>query len=128
MYYVINIILLYNIMASTRNKNTREDYNLEKQKNRCFTDYQDYKYSSHNFDPKFAGFGLMPAKMNGNDLTHNYVTVESQLFGIGANDLENNRSLQSPDYKHMGEHALVEKESVMVPDPLVIEKHQRHLP
>ena len=39
-------------MSSTRNKNTKEDYNLEKNKNGRYNDYQDYKYSRKNYDPK----------------------------------------------------------------------------
>lgn len=115
-------------MASTRNKNTREDYKLEKQMNNRFVDYEDYKYSRHNYDPKYPGFGLTPTQIAGNDLCHNYVNIESQLFGIGANDLENPRSVQKPDCKSMGEFTLVPKEAVIMPDPLVIEKKQRHLP
>ena len=49
-------------------------------------------------------------------------------WGIGANDLENNREFQTPDYRHMNERVLTEKQPVFMPDPLVIEKNQRHLP
>ena len=115
-------------MASTRNKNTKEDYILEKQQNRNYNCYQDYKYSRHNYDPKMPGFGFTPTQIPGKDLSHNYVTIESQLWGIGANDLENNREFQTPDYRHMNERVLTEKQPVFMPDPLVIEKNQRHLP
>lgn len=115
-------------MASTRNKNTKEDYLLEKQKNNNYNSYQDYKYSRHNYDPKMPGFGFTPTQIPGKDLSHNYVTIESQLWGIGANDLENNRKTQTPDYKNMNERVLIEKQPVLMPDPLVIIKNQRHLP
>ena len=115
-------------MASTRNKNTKEDYCLEKQKNSLYNSYQDYKYSRHNYDPKMPGFGFTPTQIPGKDLSHNYVNIESQLFGIGANDLENPRKQETPDYKCMRERTLVEKEPVLMPDPLVIEKNQRHHP
>lgn len=115
-------------MASTRNKNTKEDYNLEKNRNTHLTEMQSYKYSRHNYDPKLPGLGLMPAQINGKDISHNYVNIESQLFGIGANDLENPRPQQTPDYKHMNEVAMVEQEDIILPRPLYIERNQRHLP
>jgi hypothetical protein len=115
-------------MASTRNKNTKEDYCLEKQQNRNFVQYQDYKYSRQNYQPQLPGFGFTPTHVPGNDLSHNYVTIESQLRGIGANDLENPRSVQSPDYIHMTDWDLVKQEPILMPNPLVVEKNQRHNP
>jgi len=114
-------------MASTRNRNTREDYCLEKNKQQRYNDFQDYKYSRHNYDPKTPGFGYLPAQINGKDLSHNYVNIESQLFGIGANDLENPRQQQVPDYKHMNELTRIEQEPVIEPRPFYIEPNQRHL-
>ena len=115
-------------MSSTRNKNTKEDYNLEKNKNGRYNDYQDYKYSRKNYDPKYPGFGFTPTQISGKDLSYNYVNIESQLWGIGANDLENPRPQQTPDYKHMNEVATIEQEDVILPRPLYIERNQRHLP
>jgi hypothetical protein len=115
-------------MASTRNKNSKEDYNLEKYRNRNFVDYQEYKYSRHNYDPKYPGFGLTPTQMAGKDISHNYVTIESQLWGIGASDLENKREQQTPDNKALNEHTIIDKTPVLLPDPLVVQKYQRHLP
>ena len=115
-------------MASTRNKNTREDYCLEKNKTNRFVDYQEYKYSRQNYDPKYPGFGFTPTQIPGKDLSHNYVNIESQLWGIGANDLENPRPVQEVDYKHMREHTLVPKEEVILPEPFTPYKNQRHTP
>lgn len=115
-------------MASTRNKNTKEDYNLEKIKNSNYNNYQGYKFSQQNYNPKYPGFGFTPTQIPGRDLSHNYVTIESQLWGIGANDLENPRQQQVPDFKKMPEWILTEKQEVVLPKPIVIEKNQRHLP
>ena len=115
-------------MSSTRNKNTHTDYCLEKQKTSRYNDYQNYKYSRHNYDPKMPGFGFTPTQIPGKDLSHNYVNIESQLFGIGANDLENQRATETPDMKNMSEFTLTEKSPVLMPRPLVVEKNQRHLP
>ena len=114
-------------MASTRNKNSKEDYCLEKNKSSRFTEHQNYKYSRHNYDPKLPGFGYMPTHIPASDLTYNYVNVESQLFGIGANDLEKPRIMEQPDSKHMKELTLIQQTPVLMPRPITIEKNQRHL-
>lgn len=114
-------------MSSTRNKNTKEDYNLEKNKNGRYNDYQDYKYSRKNYDPKCPGFGFTPTQIPGKDLSYNYVNIESQLWGIGANDLENPRPVEKPDFKNMNEWNITEKEEVIMPSPITLYKNQRHL-
>ena len=115
-------------MASTRNKNTPGNYSAEQKINDSIGGYQTLVASSEARSGHHPGRGVLPAKTARKELCNNYTDVESQLFGIGANDLENPRAIETPDTKKMSEYTLTEKPTVLMPRPLVVEKNQRHLP
>lgn len=114
-------------MASTRSKNSKLEYKLETMKNKNVNEYLDYTYKYHNPQPAYPGFGFTPTKIPNSDITFNNITLESQLFGINANNLVNPQKEQKPQYKSMKTWDLVKKEETILPKPLVIEKNQRPL-
>lgn len=81
-------------MASTRNRNLPGDYALEKRKYE-----QSFQRMSFEHSPYFAhaqqsylpGYGIAGARMPARVIRHDFSDVESELFGIGANDMENAR-------------------------------------
>ena len=116
-------------MASTRNKNTLGDYCLQQ---KSYTDARmhiQYKHGAYGeaYDSRFAGNGLNPGQMPWNTLSHNYADIESFLYGINSTNLVNPAPCLRPELKHLGVANIYEKEAVLLPEPLVVEKKQRPL-
>ena len=76
-------------MASTRNKNTKGNYNLEQRNHTLSSSYKLYPNSSHGvaYDTKQPGNGLNPGQLPANQLSHNSTDIESFLFGINSTNL-----------------------------------------
>ena len=115
-------------MASTRSKNLRLDYGLEQRKYNESRQFVVYKYKYKNSNPAYPGLGFTPTQIPASDISHNPVTIESQLFGIGANDLVNNRTIEKPDYKNMDFLTLIPTTNTILPKDFVLDKYQRPLP
>jgi len=77
------------IMASTRNRNTPGDYRLEKGAYQKTCDYNTYETYGVPTKSYYPGLGIAGAKMARTELAQNSCDIESNLFGIGANNLEN---------------------------------------
>lgn len=114
-------------MASTRNKNTVGNYEQEQNEKHNLRKYEMYVGSRHNDNPSFAGLGLGVGNYSYNTLTTNSADVESELFGIGSTNLVNPRSAFIPEPTQMKTLSIITKNTVLLPEPLVIEKKQRHL-
>ena len=114
-------------MASTRSKNLKLDYNLEQRKHKESRQFVEYKYKFKNPNPAYPGLGFTPTQIPASDMSHNPVTIESQLFGIGANDLVNNRIIEKPDYKNMDFLTLIPERKNILPKEFVLDKYQRPL-
>jgi hypothetical protein len=74
-------------MASTRNKNTPGDYQLESDKyiaNCSYNTASEYGRVQTTYLP---GDGLIGAKIPGSELSKNPWDIESELFGIGSTNL-----------------------------------------
>ena len=89
-------------MSSTRNRNTPNDYQLEKKINKSFYNYNVYKGYGVNKEPAYFVDGII-GKMHASNLTHNYVDVESMLRGIRSTDLEGESFSATPEYKSLKE-------------------------
>lgn len=114
-------------MASTRNKNTFGNYEQEQNEKHNLRRYEMYVGSRHNDNPCFAGDGLIHGKYSYNTLTTNSADVESELFGIGSTNLVNRRNAFIPEPTQMKTLSIITKNTVLLPESLVIEKNQRHL-
>lgn len=118
-------------MASTRNKNTPSDYCLQQRQFRNNLNYMEYTYSQSGqaYRPAFPAAGSAPpSHMSRDNLSTNPITIESQLFGIGSTNLVTPYKTVCPDFKHVPEIKFFERNSVIMPAPLVIERNQRPFP
>lgn len=91
-------------MASTRNKNSILNYNVEKKKNENTLNYNNYLHSQHGeahvtFLPDF---GVNPGAIPRNKLKHSSVDVESDLRGIQCTNLETPHIPENPSNVNMG--------------------------
>jgi hypothetical protein len=111
-------------MASTRNKNTKLDYQLEKRNNQLQYEYQTSLQGELPYH--YSGNGLIHGKVPSTKLSHNSVDIESKLFGIDSNHLENEKPIVQPQLRScINTLHMFAKSKIIMPDPLVIEKRQR---
>lgn len=74
-------------MASTRNINTRGNYELEVRGLKKQELYRANPISRKAEETLFAGHGLIQGRHPHSELSQNFTDVENFLFGIRANDL-----------------------------------------
>jgi hypothetical protein len=117
-------------MASTRNINTRGDYNLEQRQFKNFENYTLFPNSQYGaaFNTRLPGNGLNPAQIPWNKLSYNAPDVESFLLGINSTNLVNPAPCFVPELAKIDSVNVFEKGPIIVPEPLVIEKSQRPFP
>ena len=117
-------------MASTRNKNTPGNYNLEQFEFQNSSQYSLYKNSQYGeaYNTQLAGNGLNPAQIPWNKLSYNAPDVESFLFGINSTNLVKPAPIFVPELAKINSVNIYEKSPIFIPEPLVIEKNPRPLP
>jgi hypothetical protein len=117
-------------MASTRNRNTPGNYCLEQRQYQNSENYTLYPNSQYGaaYNTRFAGNGLLPAQIPWNKLSYNAADTESFLFGINSTNLVNPAPCFVPEITKLDSVNIYEKGSVLMPEPLVIEKKQRPFP
>lgn len=116
-------------MASTRNKNTSANYNIELDQYKKMVNYELYKNSQYGeaYTTKLSGDGLNPGQIPVNKLSQNSSDIESFLFGINSTNLVNPAKNLTPQLFKLDTQHLYEKSIIYIPEPLVIEKSQRPL-
>ena len=114
-------------MASTRNKNTPGNYNLENIQYRSYETYTLYPNSQYGaaYNTKLPGNGLTPGQIPSDKLSYNAADIESFLFGINSTNLVNPAPCFVPELAKLNSENLFKTEPVFIPEPLVIEKNQR---
>jgi len=114
-------------MASTRNKNTQGNYNLEQRSSTLSSSYKLYANSSHGaaYTTQLAGNGLNPGQIPGNKLSHNTADIESFLFGINSTNLVNPSVNPKPELAKLTSIHIFDKPTTTMPVPLYLEKNQR---
>ena len=117
-------------MASTRNRNTPGNYNLEQREFKQSATYTLYPNSQYGaaYNTRLPGNGLMPAQIPWNKLSYNAADTESFLFGINSTNLVNPAPCFVPEITKLGSANVYEKGVTFVPEPLVVEKNQRPFP
>jgi hypothetical protein len=114
-------------MASTRNKNTAENYasqqnRIEYTRNNILD--TNYTFNNQTFLPDF---GLNPAQMPRGSIAQNSVDLESSLRGIGATNLVN-PTIQAPlQSVHIPTIRFFDSNELIMPKDLAIEGNQRPL-
>ena len=102
-------------MSSTRNKNQMSDYNVKKRESERNHLYRmNETYSIHN-DTRFMELGSM-AKINGEQLSKNYVDVESMLRGIRSTNLEGPSFKVEPKFVSLESKSWFEKPTTILPE------------
>lgn len=115
-------------MASTRNINTKCNYQLEQRSNRMAIDHNLYKNSAAGVAYKnaFPEFYYTPSQLPRQFYTENSIDIESALKGINSTDLVNKPPLITPIFKPITYTCFFERSNkVQLPEPLVIEENQR---
>jgi hypothetical protein len=114
-------------MASTRNKNSPGDYKLEKKANDTQSLYTTYTNSSYGIAQTtyFPGDGLGGARVPTTELSENWCDIETQLRGIGMNNLENPKPEVTPDIKSLKSLDVIDRIPLLVPQPLIASTSER---
>lgn len=117
-------------MASTRNRNTPGNYNLEQNQYKQFENYTLYPNSQYGaaYSTRLPGNGLLPAQMPWNKLSYNASDTESFLFGINSTNLVNPTPCFVPEIVQLDSVNIYEKGPIFMPETLVVEKNQRPFP
>lgn len=112
-------------MASTRNKNTQGNYKLEKTANINQSLYPLYEESRIVKPTYHPGDGLGPARMGTFELSENWCDIETGLFGIGSNNLENPQPEVVPKLKNIQSLHVIDKLPLFVPRPMNVSTIER---
>ena len=117
-------------MASTRNINSRGNYNLEMRNyvlNEQYTLYPNSQFGAA-YDTKMPGYGINPGQIPWNKLSNNSADIESFLFGINSTNLVTPAPPLYPEIKTLETANFIEKRPVIMPEPFAQEKNQRPFP
>lgn len=116
-------------MASTRNINTRCNYNLEQRINTNHFDYQQYQNCSSGkaYDEAMPCFGIYPSKLSMDTLSHNPIDIETQLRGIGTTNLVFEQPEVTPEFKTLRSIKFYDRLALQLPEPLIVQGGQRPL-
>jgi len=117
-------------MASTRNKNTPGNYSIEQLQYKNSSNYTLYPNSQYGiaYNTLLPGNGLLPGQIPSNKLSYNAVDTESFLFGINSTNLVNPAPCFVPEIAKLETSNIYEKNTIFMPEPLVINKNQRPFP
>lgn len=117
-------------MASTRNKNTPGNFELEQKSINQHKEWLLYENgaSGKTQNTYLAGNGLLVGRYGPEQLSNNAVDIESFLYGVGSTNLVNPQGSVNPSLKSMRSLNVIEKTPVYIPKPLVVERGQRPLP
>tara|TARA_Y100000389_G_scaffold43239_1_gene37876 strand:+ start:560 stop:922 length:363 start_codon:yes stop_codon:yes gene_type:complete len=117
-------------MASTRNRNTLNDYKLEQRNNVLINQYNTYENSQQGapVKPKLPELGFNPSFMGREQLSHNPIEIESFLFGINSTNLVNPSGPPVPKFKSLNNESYFDRIPILMPEPLAIRHNQRPLP
>ncbi len=117
-------------MASTRNRNTPGNYNLEQREykqSEVYTLYPNSQYGAA-YNTRLPGNGLLPAQIPWNKMSYNAPDIESFLLGINSTNLVTPAPCFVPELAKLDSTNIYEKGKTYIPEPLVIEKNQRPFP
>lgn len=115
-------------MTSTRNINTKCNYQLQQKSNRQSLEHNLYKNSSSGvaFKNEFPEFYNRPSYLPRQFYTENSIDIESALKGINTTNLVEEPSPVIPVFKPIKYTCFFEHTNkVQLPEPLVIERNQR---
>lgn len=112
-------------MASTRNKNMRNEYCLEERMNSNIIINRTESYRTIAYSTRIPDAGINVGHIPNNQLSYNATDVESSLFGIQSTNLVKPQKFSQPEYKNIDSVSFFDRLPLIIPEPLVIEKNQR---
>lgn len=115
-------------MASTKNINTRGNYNLETRFFERGNEYLLNPEKRYAHQDAYPCFGVNVGGRPLDTLSHNGVDVESALFGINSTNLVNPQQPVKMQAKHMPNVQFFERNKAFLPEPLVVVNKQRPFP
>jgi len=114
-------------MASTRNRNTQINYNLEQRGNRLTEQYKLYPNGSggYAYNLNLPGNGFGGAAIPADQLSSNSIDIESFLRGTGSVDLVlGTYACITPELNTINPLNVYKNEKVIMPNPLVVERNR----
>ena len=115
-------------MASTRSKNTPDDYCLQQKSYRNARQYNASIQYGEAAESALPCFGVNMGHMPWNVLAQNPVDIESNLFGINSTNLVNPAAPTIAEVNKLPNVAFFERKPVYLPKPLVVQNDQRPFP
>jgi len=118
-------------MASTRNKNTKQNYNIEVKQNINQSSYMMNPHGAYGlaYQTDYAGHGFLQGHLPASELSKNYVDIESSLFGIGSTNLVEEQVPVVPNMNKLCFKNLYEpNKKIIMPRSLYISNNQRPFP
>ena len=117
-------------MTSTRNKNTQGNYYLEQKSFSLMNKYDLYKQSQYGLahNTSMPDIIYRPSFLPRETLSKNPIEIESLLFGINSTNLVEPKKPIKPQLKTLPTNKFFERNPIIMPKSLVIEKNQRPLP
>lgn len=113
-------------MSSTRLKNSQGEYACWKYRNSKAQNSRLYAGQSIPGFVAHPGLGIMGAKMPPTVLSSNAADVESLLRGLGSTNLEVTQPIVQPQMVCLPMTHIYRPQSVILPNPLVVEINARH--
>ena len=114
-------------MASTRNKNTPQNYRMEMKQFENAKEWNLYEHSSHGtaYKTNLPGLGFGLVQFPQTAMSYNAIDTESFLYGINSTNLVNPVLEFTPETKTLETLNLVKKRDVIMPIPLAVSKKER---
>ena len=117
-------------MASTRNKNSQGNYQLEQSQYRTVRNYNSFENASSGsaYITSIPDIGMIPSKVAPNHFSTNPIEIENMLFGINSTNLANYSPKIIPQLHTPRTSVFFQRQIVIMPKPFVIEPNQRPYP
>jgi hypothetical protein len=117
-------------MASTRNKNTKGNYDLEQRSLQNHSEYLTYIHSQSGRPTQtmFPGNGLLQGRIAPTELSRNTCDIESFLYGIGSTNLVTPLSETNVEILKLKSLDIAKRIQLFVPDPIVVRNDERPFP
>jgi hypothetical protein len=112
-------------MASTRNRNTQGDYNLQQFQNNGIMNFNTYNSYGVPTPTYFPGNGLLHGRFASENLSNNSCDIESMLRGIGSTNLVAPIPETRPEIKLLKSLSVMDKTPVFLPDIFEHQPNQR---
>lgn len=112
-------------MASTNNKNMKNEYCLEQRINDGICNDRLYEQRRTAYSNALPCFGVNVGYMPNNVLSFNATDIESSLYGVGSTNLVNQKKEMTPRLKKLPGVSFFDRPQSVLPEPLVIENNQR---